>query len=154
MILSNLVLEPMDSRFLALCRRHALTYTRYVDDITVSGDIDLNPFRGGFIENVRLAEFEAHPAKIHLVPRSQPQIVTGLVVNDRLRPTSTFLSKLKKTIRRCWEGPEEISAAADEEGLEPHELIRSLHGKVSHVGTVDRKCGREIRALLTRIKLN
>jgi RNA-directed DNA polymerase len=152
MILSNLVLEPMDSRYLRLCRRHSLTYTRYVDDITISGDIDLNPLRGAFIEIIKSAGFEVQTAKVHIVPRSEPQIVTGLVVNDRLRPTSEFLSELKRTIRRCWRGSEEIAAAADEEGLEPHELLLRLHGKANHVRSVDRKLGREIRALFTGIK--
>ncbi len=65
-----------------------------------------------------------------------------------------FTSNLKRIIRRCWEGPDELASAATEEGLEPHELLNSLHGKVNHVHSVDPKLGREIRALLVKIKPN
>jgi retron-type reverse transcriptase len=150
-ILSNLVLEPMDSQFLRLCHRNSLTYTRYIDDITISGDINLNPFYSAFIKIIQSSGFEVQTKKVHITPHSQRQVVTGLVVNDRLRPTGEFLSNLKRAIRRCWNGPEEIAIAAAEEGHEPREFIRSLCGKVNHVKSVDPKLGRKIRALCTKI---
>ena len=151
MILGNLVLEPMDSQFLRLCKRHSLTYTRYVDDITISGDIDLNPFYAEFIRIIQSSEFEVQTKKVRITPRSQRQVVTGLIVNDKLRPTKEFLSDLKQTIRQCWDGPEEIAIAAAEEGRGPREFIRSLHGRVNHVKSIDPKLGREIRALCVKI---
>lgn len=141
----------MDSEMMRLCRRHGLGYTRYVDDITVSGGANLHPLRGAFIEIIRSAGFEAHPKKIHIAPRSEPQVVTGLIVNDRLHPTPAFVRELKETIRRCWEGPQEIASAAAEEGLWPKEFLRSLWGRVNHVKSVDKKLGQEIRALCVRL---
>lgn len=35
--LGNLVLRNLDRRLSALCRQHGLTYTRYVDDLAISG---------------------------------------------------------------------------------------------------------------------
>lgn len=35
--LGNLVLKSLDRRLSALCRKHGLTYTRYVDDLAISG---------------------------------------------------------------------------------------------------------------------
>lgn len=150
-IIGNLVLEPMDSEMMRLCRRHNLTYTRYVDDITVSGDADLNPLRGAFIQVIQSVGFEAHPNKIHIVPRSKPQVVTGLIVNNRLRPTPDFVRELKATIRRCWEGPQVVASEAAEEGLRPAEFLRSVWGRVNHVKSVDKKLGQEIRALCVRL---
>ncbi len=47
--LANLVLDPADRRIYSLCRKYNFSYTRYVDDLAVSGDRDLRPFKKEFI---------------------------------------------------------------------------------------------------------
>lgn len=150
-ILGNLVLEPLDSAIMKLCRSRGFTYTRYVDDLTISGDVDLRPYKGAFLDAIKALQYEAHPKKIRFSPRSEPQIVTGLIVNDRLRPTPDFTRDLKADIRRCWDGPSAVYAVAAEEGLTLDEFLRSLWGRVNHVKAVDPKLGRDIRGLCERM---
>ena len=150
-IIGNLVLEPMDSKFMAFCRKHGFIYTRYVDDVTISGNVDMRPCRQGLIDIIRRAGYIVSDHKVQFTNRDNPQVVTGLVVNDRLRPTKDFLQELRGTIRRCWPENEGLSNVAAETGLLPHELLRKLRGRVSHVKSVDRASGRKIRGLMVKI---
>jgi hypothetical protein len=52
-LLANLAFALGDSRFIRLCRRHGLHYSRYVDDIAVSGDSNFISLRGPFIDSIR-----------------------------------------------------------------------------------------------------
>ena len=80
--LANLVCRSLDRRLAAICRSAGHTYTRYCDDITISG-------RGGFdgilhaIQYVLADEgFQVNPRKTRIMRRGSRQIVTGLVVNE------------------------------------------------------------------------
>lgn len=150
-IIGNLVLEPMDSDFMALCGKHGFVYTRYVDDITISGNIDINPWRQGLIDIVRRAGFDVAAKKIRFSNHSDRQVVTGLVVNTKLRPTKDYISELRGTIRRCWPENEGLAQVADENGLQPGEMLRMLRGQVGYVKSVDKPLGRGIRGLMVKI---
>lgn len=81
-LISNLVLEPFDTAVLSLCSTHDLHYTRYADDIVISGS-EL----GNILEQVSsLAsengfEINHKKTKSYLRPE-EPRFVTGLVLKD------------------------------------------------------------------------
>jgi len=88
--LSNLVNYPLDSAVSAYAAKCGIAYTRYADDLTFSFPID----DAGLIANVigmakvNLDEFgyTAHQRKkLRIRRRHQRQIVTGLVVNERVQ---------------------------------------------------------------------
>jgi RNA-directed DNA polymerase len=64
-ILADQVMRPIDARLGKLCSNNGLVYTRYVDDLTISGQFDLET--GGFSALVQriLADhgFKANPLK-------------------------------------------------------------------------------------------
>lgn len=151
-IIGNLVLEPMDSDFMALCKKKGLVYTRYVDDVTISGGIDMRPMRGAFIDIVRHAGFTVAEDKLKFTDCCDRQVVTGLVVNNRLRPTKEYLAKLKRTIRRCWPESEGLYTVALEYGLFPGEFLSMLKGQVGFVKSVDCALGRNIKSLMVKIE--
>ncbi len=151
-IIGNLVLEPMDSDFMALCKKKGLIYTRYVDDITISGGIDMRPMRGSFIDIVQRSKFSVSLDKLKFTDRCDRQVVTGLVVNDRLRPTKEYLAKLKRTIRRCWPENEGLYNVALEYGLFPWEFLGMLKGQAGFVKSVDCALGRSIKSLMAKIE--
>ncbi len=84
--IANLVARKLDARLAGLARKINLTYTRYADDLTFSGD-DL----GSLLDVRRLASeiiaaegFGVHPEKTRIYRASGRQVVTGLVVNARV----------------------------------------------------------------------
>jgi hypothetical protein len=102
--MGNLVLRRIDYDFIKLARRHNLTYTHNIDDIPVSGSVKLNDFVKTFSDFVTEAGFRLSQNKTHFRYRHEPQVVTGLLVNDKLRPTTKYLFELRRTTRCCWPG--------------------------------------------------
>jgi RNA-directed DNA polymerase len=84
--LANLFLAGFDRRVLNFCVRHRLNYSRYSDDMTISGAIhDLQPGKVLHYLNILLRKrgLKLKHAKTKLIRRNNRQVVTGIVVNDK-----------------------------------------------------------------------
>jgi len=79
-ILADYLLRPVDERIAAACGNHNLVYTRFVDDIAISGPFDLD--RSGFPTLVRriLSEngFAVNEDKDHFGRVAEGTAVTGI----------------------------------------------------------------------------
>ena len=84
-VLSNMVFDPADSSIAAIALKHGVSFTRYVDDLVFSGDVD--PSITGEVATV-LDGFgwKLNPNKTKLMKRGAKQFVTGLSVSDAHRP--------------------------------------------------------------------
>ncbi len=82
---ANLVAAEIDHRLAETATSRGWNYTRYADDLTFSGDSP--PV--GLVDDVeallREHGFRAARGKTHVMGQDQRQVVTGLVVNDRVR---------------------------------------------------------------------
>lgn len=111
-ILSNFAAAELDRRLTRLARGHRLTYSRYADDITLSGDDAAFPPAVAFValdasgrhtveagqlldREVSRAGFAIHPAKVRLQSRGTRQQVTGLVVNAKANVTRVRIRQLR-----------------------------------------------------------
>ena len=85
--LSNQVARRLDRRLSGLAAKFGIAYTRYADDLTFSGDAELESRVGYLMARVRhIAQdegFAVNEAKSRVLRRNTAQVVTGLVVNDR-----------------------------------------------------------------------
>jgi len=87
--LSNLVNFRLDSRLAALARKLGAVYTRYADDLTFSFEAnDPSPIHGLLWYARQIVEEEGYQLhqkkKLQIRRRHDRQLVTGLVVNDRV----------------------------------------------------------------------
>jgi hypothetical protein len=84
-ILADQVLNPIDVRIDGACRKVGLVYTRFVDDITISGPYDLKksgvPRLVGDI--LRENGFRIHPEKRQFGKLVDGMAVTGIRLNQR-----------------------------------------------------------------------
>jgi len=149
-LLANLAFVPVDQKFLRLCKHKSLNYSRYVDDIAISGDYEFLELKGPFVNFIREGDYEAAPKKVIFRSSGKRQVVTGLVVNEKLRPTSEFIGELKHNIRLCLKfGPETVAIY---EGVEVGELKARLSGRVGHVAQCDPRLGRRLRGLMCGVR--
>lgn len=146
--IANIVLDAVDVALLKVFRKHNFAYTRFVDDITMSGEIDLRPFKNVFYSAVQSAQYSI--SKYSVADRGKPQIVTGLIVNDKIRPTRQFIRQLKDDIKSGWPENETIEQTAHSYGYSIRELKNNILGRINFVRSVDNKVGREIRGLLVK----
>jgi len=80
--ISNIYMKKFDENLLSLCRAERLRYSRYADDLTLSGHI--NPIH--MIEKIKIClepfDLNINHKKTLLMRKGSRQIVTGLTVND------------------------------------------------------------------------
>lgn len=144
--ISNIVLAEFDSKILDYTRSKGLRYTRYADDLTVSGGtVNI----GELLEVVRVhLEMEGlhiNDEKTKVMRKGGRQIVTGIVVNKKLSVKREIVRDLRKN---CY--------YIKKFGLDLHLLnigesrgnyINHLMGIATHILHIDKKNKDAIEAL-------
>ncbi len=145
---ANHALASSDERFLAFCKARRLRYTRYIDDLTISGDTNLKPYKGTFLRFIREAGYRVAENKVAFCGRHQRQVVTGLLVNDRLRPAPKFIRELSILIKASyWPGAPGVEIMADAEGVSIEGLKTRIAGRIAHVRRFDPSKARRLQNL-------
>lgn len=81
-MISNIIAKRLDRRLLGFCRVNHLSYTRYADDFTLSGD-EINPRTITKIKSIILSEgFSLNDEKTSLVSGVGRRIVTGISISS------------------------------------------------------------------------
>ena len=110
--ITNIVCRKLDRRLQGLAKRHGLRYTRYADDLTFSSDHDAyapdGPFRQQLNAIIEDEGFRQNLSKVRLQRDTERQMVTGLVVNDRVNVVPGYVKDIHNLLR-IWknEGLEE-----------------------------------------------
>lgn len=82
--LANWAMYRIDVRLSRLVYQHGFVYTRYIDDLALSGGWRLLDFRRLVHRIVEQEGFRINPAKVKTMLAGTRQVVTGIVVNRRL----------------------------------------------------------------------
>lgn len=83
--LANIVCHKLDRRLAGLAQARGLRYSRYCDDITVSGDKYFNEKLQDLIKKIIVEEgFTVNDEKTRMLSKRACQTVTGLTVNDKV----------------------------------------------------------------------
>lgn len=98
-ILSNILNYWMDHRLARLAVKSNAVYSRYADDITFSFDIDDRRFIRGVIRRIKRIVssygYRINWKKLRVMRWHQSQIVTGLVVNEKVQLPRKLRRKLR-----------------------------------------------------------
>lgn len=136
--ISNLVMKDFDEAVGSWCCINNITYTRYSDDMTFSGDF--NPSE--IIIKVRKLLYklglELNNNKIHVVNNSSSQRVTGIVVNEKAQVNLKYRKEIRKEMYYI-----------DKYGIKSHlkqcntdcsssEYLKVLYGKILYVLQIDK----------------
>jgi retron-type reverse transcriptase len=99
--ITNVILFEFDEQIGQWCRERGITYTRYCDDMTFSGDF--NPAE--VIRFVRLElkkmGFLLNEQKTKIQCPGHQQTVTGIVVNEKLGIPADYRRKLRQELYYC-----------------------------------------------------
>ena len=98
--LSNLVMKPFDAHMLAWCGERGISYTRYCDDMTFSGDFKPASVIGkttGFLETMGM---ELNREKTVISSQAERQTVTGITVNQVCQLPRDTRRKLRQEVHR------------------------------------------------------
>ena len=132
-IITNIIMRDFDERVGDFCRERNITYTRYCDDMTFSGDFDEKPI----IEFVKAELFEhgylLNSKKTTVVFSSGRQLVTGVVVNEKLTVPAEYKSKIRQEVYFCKKFGVENHLRHIHYNGDTKAYIQSLLGRVSFV---------------------
>lgn len=99
--ISNLVMRSFDESMGEWCREREISYSRYCDDLTFSGDFDAEMVKrkaGAFLDQMG---FRLNQKKTRVISRNQQQNVTGVVVNCKPQVSKEYRRKLRQEIYYC-----------------------------------------------------
>ena len=114
--LANLSLARADARIIQLAREHDFAYTRFVDDLTLSGGWRLLKFRRLIPRIIESEGFRIKPEKTMTMDRGSRQVVTKLVVNGKINVSRERRQTIRKEVLDLIQGSTDIRSTASVKG--------------------------------------
>jgi hypothetical protein len=113
-MISNLSLQRFDEEMATACDDLGLTYTRYADDIAISGDNRRNVRLAALLARRKLGEsplqLTIHPRKSRFVTAGEQQRVTGVVVNEAGLPPRKLRRRVRSMFHQASLDPARVAA--------------------------------------------
>jgi RNA-directed DNA polymerase len=137
-------------RLAALATSLDLRYTRYADDLVFSGDANLARraprFEALVAAIVHDEGFVVNHRKTRVMRAGVRQLVTGVVVNERLNPARDSFDRLKATLHNC------VRRGPVSEDREKRPDFRAhLAGRVAQMASLNPARGEKLARIFERI---
>ncbi|MDB4905090.1 MAG: hypothetical protein JWQ63_4371 [Mucilaginibacter sp.] len=136
--LSNIILRRLDHRFDKLSQKLNVSYTRYADDITFSGNFNALPSIKLLKHIIKTEGFFINWDKVGIYKKGRRQIVTGLTVSNGVHVHRNFKKEIKKHIYCCrvFGVQEHLKyCKLDDKGLYKEWLL----GKIYYINSIEPK---------------
>ena len=92
------VMKDFDDELGNWCDKNNISYTRYSDDMTFSGNFNPNLVIKKVKEMLFKLGFELNKKKIHIIKQNQQQKITGIVVNEKTQVERKYRKEIRKEI--------------------------------------------------------
>lgn len=149
--LSNLVNTELDKKISNYCSKRNLRYTRYADDITISGDFENYKVIKFLSKVLKQNGFKLNQDKTRVKLHHQQQKVTGVIVNKKLQAPRKMRRNLRKELYfiKKFGIDSHINFVGFTDGKEKY--LRRLLGKAHFILHLNPK-DEEIKAYIKKLK--
>jgi len=132
---SNLVMKHFDESINKLCENKGISYTRYCDDMTFSGDFNPDLVIRKVSGYLNAMGFELNETKTRILYRNGRQAVTGIVVNEKLQVSRDYRRKLRQEIFYCqkYGAKSHLERNESAAGIPENQYLLSLLGRIQYV---------------------
>ena len=96
--ISNLVMREFDEELGNYCNKINVSYTRYSDDMTFSGNFNPTEIIKKVNELLKKTNQTLNKDKIHIINKNNKQLVTGIVVNKKISIDINYRKKVRQEI--------------------------------------------------------
>ncbi len=129
--LSNIFLKDFDDTISNYCVSENIRYTRYADDLTFSGNFDTNRIISIIAIELSKKGLIINEDKLRTARRHQKQIVTGVVVNEKLQAERSYRKNIRQEVHyiKCFGLQNHIKHRK----IEKSNYLDHLIGKVNFV---------------------
>lgn len=135
--ISNLVMKDFDNEIGTYCEQHNISYTRYSDDMTFSGDFNPREIIALVRKQLYKLGLKINNKKIHVINNSQQQNVTGIVVNKKIQVSSKYRKDIRQSIYYIKKYGLKDHLIKTNSIAKPNTYINSLYGKILYVLSID-----------------
>ncbi len=94
--ITNIIMYDFDEKIGAYCREKGISYTRYCDDMTFSGDFDEKEIIALVREELKRLGLVLKKRKTAVISSRKRQTVTGIVVNEKINLTKEYKKKIRQ----------------------------------------------------------
>ncbi|ETD30695.1 reverse transcriptase family protein [Williamsia sp. D3] len=145
--LANLVMRTMDRRIWGYARHNNLHYSRYGDDLAISGDVmDAGQVLWTVLRIIADEGFTVHPDKTKIMYSHQRQQLAGLVVNDRPRVGRADYDNLRALLHNA------IRTGAHAQNRDDHPRFREhVYGKIAWIAATSPARRNTLLAMAERV---
>lgn len=147
--LADQIVRPVDVRINAMATKAGMKYTRYVDDMTLSGSFPLVRLTDTAVKVLRQVGFKVKKSKLVLYGPgdTSERIITGVAIRDgRMSAPLNYAASLEKELREAIRQSKSANVKGD---FLPREHYR---GKIAYIGWLDPECGERLLRLYRRVK--
>lgn len=100
--LANIVFDAVDSKLLKYAVENQLVYTRYADDLTFSTDAsNIEAHLDRVVHFITESGFQINKNKTHIMKDNYRKMVTGLIVNEKVKVPKKFKRRFKQELYYC-----------------------------------------------------
>ena len=96
--ITNIIMYDFDEKIGKYCGENNISYTRYCDDMTFSGDFDEKAVIFVVKDELRKLGLFLKNRKTAVIPNTKRQTVTGIVVNEKIGLTKEYKNKIRQEI--------------------------------------------------------
>jgi retron-type reverse transcriptase len=96
--ITNIIMYDFDEKIGKYCEENNISYTRYCDDMTFSGDFDEKAVIFVVKDELRKLGLFLKNRKTAVIPNTKRQTVTGIVVNEKIGLTKEYKNKIRQEI--------------------------------------------------------
>lgn len=138
--IANLRMKHFDEKLGKWCKNRNITYTRYCDDMTFSGDktsVRKNNIIGKVRAMLESMDMKLNDKKTIFISSSQQQRVTGIVVNEKAAIPREMRRSIRQEVYYCTKFG--VSDSLQRQGLDisPDKYLHSLLGRISFALQID-----------------
>ena len=135
--LSNLLTSEMDDKIYQFCSSNGnLRYTRYADDISISGSMNPSDIISGVSRIVSEHHLQINKSKTAVIRPHKRQVVTGVVVNNKIQASKDYRRSIRLEMHYCMKyGIEShISRATkrSSDAVDRVKFCQSMLGKINY----------------------
>ncbi|MGG0815449.1 reverse transcriptase domain-containing protein [Paenibacillus alvei] len=148
--ISNIIARRLDFRINKLARSLGIQYSRYADDITLSGTMSALPSIELIEKIVKEEGFYLHPKKTHFRKSGKRQLVTGLTITEGVHVPRKFKENIRQHLYYCKRlGP---AIHMQNRGIQGKAVYKDwLLGNICFIHSVEPELGKKLFSLFAEI---
>ena len=135
-MIANFAALPLDAALMQVCSDAVgadnFAYSRYVDDITISGTTALIDLLPQISSKIAECGFKDNVQKTKILRQSTRQWVTGLVVNKSLNVPKKLIRRIRQDLYYCRKFG--LAAHCEWRGVPVQKFVRQITGSIGYIG--------------------